>query len=49
MGRNDIRSLFLGCGCDEALLVKKGIFSEKGESHSLNEGLVRISTGKAIQ
>ena len=29
--------------------VKKGNFSEKGGDNSVNQGLVRISTGKAIQ
>ena len=31
------------------LSVKKGFVSEKGGGNSVNEGLVRISTGKAIQ
>ena len=29
--------------------VKKGFFSEKGGGNLVNQGLVRISTGKAIQ
>ena len=29
--------------------VKKGVFSEKAGGNSLNQGLVCISTGKAIQ
>ena len=28
---------------------KKGVFSEKGGGNSVNQALVRISTGKAIQ
>ena len=44
------QSRFLGRGCDKAIFSeKKGVFSEKGGGNSVNQGLVRISTGKAIQ
>ena len=41
---------FLGMGCDEALFSeKKGFSVKRGGGNSVNGGLVRISTGKAIQ
>ena len=47
---NENQSRSLGRGCDEAHFSEKnGFFSEKGGGNSVNEGLVRISTGKAIQ
>ena len=37
-------------GCNEILFSeKKGFFNEKGGGNPVNEGLVRTSTGKAIQ
>ena len=40
----------MGRGSDEALFSEeKGLFSEKGEGFSEKGGLVRTSTGKAIQ
>ena len=37
--RAQIRSRFLRRGCDEALFSeKKGVFSEEGGRHSVNEG-----------
>ena len=42
------RSRFWGGRCDEALFIKMG-FSVKRGRDSLMRGLVRISTGKAIQ
>ena len=32
------QSRFLARGCDEALLSKKGVFSEKGGGNSVNQG-----------
>ena len=43
-GRTYYRSRFLGRGCDETLLVKKRVFSEKGGGIQGMRGLVRIST-----
>ena len=50
------RVFTLGDGCwlpmntyQSRFSVKKGVFSEQGGGNSVNEGLVRISTGKAIQ
>ena len=42
-------SRFLGRGCDEAFFSEEGLFSERGEAIEWMRGLVRISTGKAIQ
>ena len=45
-----LRSRFLGRGCDEACFSeKKGSSVKRGESIQWMRGLVRISTGKAIQ
>ena len=42
--------IFLGRGCDEALFSeKKGFSVKRGEAIQWMTGLVRISTGKAIQ
>ena len=44
------QSRFLGRGSDEALFSeKKRVFSEEGGGIQWMRGLVRISTGKAIQ
>ena len=44
------KSRFSGRGCDEAIFSeKKGFSVKKRGGNSVNEGLVRISTGKAIQ
>ena len=44
------QSRFLGRGCDEAVFTeKKGFRVKRGEAIQRIRGLVRISTGKAIQ
>ena len=42
-----LRADFLGRGCEEALFSgEKGFSVKRGGGNSVNEGLVRISTGK---
>ena len=49
-GVGGYQSRFLGRGCDEALFSdKKGFSVKRGEAIQWMRGLVRISTGKAIQ
>ena len=48
--RHQDQSRFLGRGCDEALFSeRKGFSVKRGEAIQWTRGLVRISTGKAIQ
>ena len=51
MSSSIFRSRFFGRGSDKALFSekKKGFSVKRGEGFSEKGGLVRISTGKAIQ